>query len=523
MATRYFVGQYIASAAGKTGLTVTVDIWRLSDQVQVVTGLSATELGRGSYMYAYASADIAEEYVCVFHTTDGTVDAQDIFAHDKASGIMRSTWDRVLSTATHNIAQSAGQRLRRIAGYAVHEGTAQGSGTGPNQIQLDTGASAVGGAYDPGLIVLIGGTGDGQQRLILQYDGPTRTATVDRDWKVLPDATTEFQLIADAGREHVNEGLAQGGDDYTIILNPLASDEDGAYIGQVIFIRSGTGQDQARRCSAYDGATKEATVLAAWDPVPDTTSAYVALPTAAFDIETLLSQMADYVWDEAKADHTTVGSFGAETGLLTTIVNRLGAFAGTGVNTVLGFFRALLRKDATLPSDIGGTYAATTDSQEGARDTTPPAVWSDSEAPTRILTGGQVITVPVESRVRADIAEDGVSFTGEVSDIYRGTTRRFDVALSIAGLEVDITADTVTFRIKPRQEDTDAQALLTKAADVATQGADGIASFHLEPSDTDIAVESYPCDIEWARSNGDNYIVYSDPIQILRRTSDVPD
>jgi hypothetical protein len=152
----------------------------------------------------------------------------------------------------------------------------------------------------------------------------------------------------------------------------------------------------------------------------------------------------------------------------------------------------------------------------------PSAVWDDAEAPTRILTGGQVITVPVESRVRASIAEDGVAFTGEVADIYRGTTRRFDVALSIAGLEVDITADTVTFRIKSKQQDTDAQALLTKAADVATQGVSGIASFHLEPSDTDITTEEYPCDIEWARSNGDNYVVYSATIKILQRTSDVP-
>lgn len=51
-----------------------------------------------------------------------------------------------------------------------------------------------------------------------------------------------------------------------------------------------------------------------------------------------------------------------------TLISRLGAFTGSGVNTVLGFFKALLRKDATLPSDIGGTYDNTTDSLEKSRN-----------------------------------------------------------------------------------------------------------------------------------------------------------
>jgi hypothetical protein len=54
----------------------------------------------------------------------------------------------------------------------------------------------------------------------------------------------------------------------------------------------------------------------------------------------------------------------------TTILNRIGAFTGSGWNTILGFFRALLRKDigVTLPTDIGGTFDNTTDSTEAIRD-----------------------------------------------------------------------------------------------------------------------------------------------------------
>lgn len=53
----------------------------------------------------------------------------------------------------------------------------------------------------------------------------------------------------------------------------------------------------------------------------------------------------------------------------TTILNRIGAFTGSGINTILGFFRALLRKDAALtPTDVGGTFDNTTDSTEAIRD-----------------------------------------------------------------------------------------------------------------------------------------------------------
>lgn len=42
------------------------------------------------------------------------------------------------------------------------------------------------------------------------------------------------------------------------------------------------------------------------------------------------------------------------------IIAKLGAFTGSGVNTVLGFFKALMRYDATTPSDLGGSYVPST-------------------------------------------------------------------------------------------------------------------------------------------------------------------
>jgi hypothetical protein len=135
----------------------------------------------------------------------------------------------------------------------------------------------------------------------LQYLGSTKTATVDRDWKVAPDATSDFVIIADAGRAHVNEGLAQAGTNNTVTLNTLASAGDDAYVGQIVHIRSGTGADQAGTVIAYNGTSKVATVHKNWDTNPDTTSGYVMLPSSPVE---LTDNAIDLIWDEPLTNPT---------------------------------------------------------------------------------------------------------------------------------------------------------------------------------------------------------------------------
>lgn len=193
-------------------------------------------------------------------------------------------WDEVLTGGTHNVQNSAGKRLRQVISSVIHTGTAQGPGTSSNQIVLDIGASSVNGAYDPAGVYISGGTGSGQSRLILDYVGSTKTATVDRSWKVNPDATSEFVVYGNPGREHVNEGLAVAGTSNSITLNSSASAYDNIYVGQSVFIRSGTGEDQIGVITTYNGTTKVATIVTGavggqWETIPDTTSAYVMLPS----------------------------------------------------------------------------------------------------------------------------------------------------------------------------------------------------------------------------------------------------
>ena len=165
-----------------------------------------------------------------------------------------------------------------------------------NTITLASTASATDGAYDPAMIIITGGTGDGQCRLILEYTGASKVAVVDRNWKVNPDATSDYKILADAGRENINEGLAQAGAAGTITLNALASASDDAYNNQLVFIRSGTGEDQVRLVTDYDGTTKIATVGTNWAVNPDATSGYVMLPTSIYssaEISALINSSLD--------------------------------------------------------------------------------------------------------------------------------------------------------------------------------------------------------------------------------------
>ena len=210
-----------------------------------------------------------------------------------------AVWNTVLTASTYNLPTSAGRRLRQLSSGIIIEGEVVSATT--NTISFDGDASDVDGAYDPATISIVDGTGNGQSRLILEYHGSTKTAVVDRDWKIQPDDTSKFVIVSHPGREHVNEGLAQGGTINTITLNTLASDNDEAYTGQTIFIRSGTGMDQAQKVESYNGTTKVATLCKDWAVIPDTTSAYVMLPTGHFDGEELIERTVDGVWSHVDA------------------------------------------------------------------------------------------------------------------------------------------------------------------------------------------------------------------------------
>jgi hypothetical protein len=77
-----FFAFFTESKVGKAGLTVGVNVWKVtaSSVTQVVTSGAGVELGSGLYFYRQSSllADVKAEYVALFSTATATVDAQAI-------------------------------------------------------------------------------------------------------------------------------------------------------------------------------------------------------------------------------------------------------------------------------------------------------------------------------------------------------------------------------------------------------------------------------------------------------------
>src|SRR3990167_9634898 len=74
-----------------------------------------------------------------------------------------------------------------------HSGTAAAGGA--SSITLAAGASAVDDAYNTMTVRLTGGTGSGQERIISDYVGATKVATVSVAWATAQDATSTYNII----------------------------------------------------------------------------------------------------------------------------------------------------------------------------------------------------------------------------------------------------------------------------------------------------------------------------------------
>lgn len=163
----------------------------------------------------------------------------------------------------------------------IRTGTAQ-AGSTASTIKLDAGASPTDNLYVGNLVQLVSGTGLGQSRTIIAYNGTTKVATVDRNWVTTPDNTSGFAIVANlAPTTFSDQGVAQAGGATSITLASTASATNSVYVGSIVTILSGTGNGQTREITAYNGTTKVATVDSAWSANPDNTSGYAVIPTSS--------------------------------------------------------------------------------------------------------------------------------------------------------------------------------------------------------------------------------------------------
>ena len=127
----------------------------------------------------------------------------------------------------------------------------------------------------------------------------------------------------------------------------------------------------------------------------------------------------------------TVGSR-ATASDMSTLLSRLGAFTGSGVNTVLGLLRAIMSKAASTPSDVGGTFSSTTDSIEAIRDAQQAGTGDASQATL------EAVQDTVDA-IAASLSGTPIEIVGRVADggsitLYAGDDMRVR-----SGTEISVT------------------------------------------------------------------------------------
>lgn len=87
-----------------------------------------------------------------------------------------------------------------------------------NTINLGSSASGTDDAYDNCAIVIYAGTGAGQTRMINNYVGSTKVATISTNWSTNPDSTSQYKIFG----QPVTAGNTWGLSAWDVVLNAPA-------------------------------------------------------------------------------------------------------------------------------------------------------------------------------------------------------------------------------------------------------------------------------------------------------------
>lgn len=342
---------------------------------------------------------------------------------------------------------SNGVTLRALDSPIIQTGTAQAGALG--SITLASAASTTNHLYNGCVIRIVSGAGAGQTRSIVSYAGSTRIATPDHNWVTAPDNTSVYTVAA-----HRAPLMDEGGQ---VFAAEVTGDVTGDVLGA---IGSLAAQAKADVNAEVDAALNTAIP---GSPVADSVNerlkalddAYTAVRAALLDnLNATVSSRASQSSLDTLDDYVDTE--------IASILNRLGAFTGSGLNTVLGFFRALFNKGAGLtPSDLisgGLTGDNTTDSLEAVRDNqgssgaTAQQVWAYA---TRTLT-----------QTAAQIA---AIVSGSAITLHRGET----LSISLTGIGALTGRAKLWFTAKSGTPDPDSAALIKIEESAGLQIIDG--------------------------------------------------
>lgn len=196
------------------------------------------------------------------------------------------------------------------------------------------------------------------------------------------------------------DGTAQAGTSTTITLDPADTAGTDAYVNRTLTLTGGTGLGQSRVITAYNSATKVATVDPAWATTPDGTSTYdvgdtataaggldapgvrSAVGLASANLDTQLGGLPDATAARFGVAVTTAGTPNASnvqvTGSGLEAVS--GAYTGSFLAFKAGATNSGVARKVTAHSYSAGTHTLTFSGATGAADAPWPAAPLAGEA-----------------------------------------------------------------------------------------------------------------------------------------------
>ena len=93
--------------------------------------------------------------------------------------------------------------------------------------------------------------------------------------------------------------------------------------------------------------------------------------------------------------------------------------------------------------------------------------------------------------------------TSTTLKVYRGDTKTYNLTFTdSASAAIDITGYTVFFTVKEKNTDTDANAKISKTVTSHSDATNGITTFSLTTTETDLEIKSYHYDIQLKDDSG---------------------
>jgi hypothetical protein len=353
--------------------------------------------------------------------------------------------DEELTGATHNVVNSLGRRVREIGAYAINSGTAQAGNA--TCITLAATASTIDGTYNRNLLVITDNTGVGQTRTIIDYDGSTKIAIIDREWRTNPDATTVYQIVADDTPLVVDQGVAQAGStSSTIKLRAYASSINDTYLCNIVIIVAGTGRGQARLVGSYNGITKVVTLCGDnWITTPDDTSVYVMIPYGATctscvgdDALAQINAEVDTALNTAIPGSPTAGSINQRT----KAIDELTEGSGSGDLAAI-----LIDTGTTIPGTIT-TLQTDSTAIKAKTDNLPSGIAKNVALPKfdlYMVLSSDHVTGATGKTITGEISKDGGAFTTITNAITEVSSGMYVIASGLTQAEMNAEIITLKF------------------------------------------------------------------------------